>query len=75
MLRKMSQNRKSATQEIFAVFVTKEQQFQSHNKFIQRKNRDSMKEVLFIIVLNRHQQHFKIIYIVDSVVQFNLITK
>jgi len=34
-----------------------------------------MKEILFIIVLSKHQQHFKIVYIVDSVVQFSLITR
>jgi len=71
----MSQNRKSATQETFTVFVTKEQRFQSHSRFIQRKNRDAMKEVLFIIVSSKHQQHFKIIYIADNVVQFSLIAR
>ena len=71
----MSQNRKSVIQETFAVFVIKEWWFQSHSRFIQRKNRDAMKEVLFIIVSDRHQWHFKIIYIADSVVQFSLIAK
>ncbi len=71
----MSQNRKSATQETFTVFVIKEQRFRSHSKFIQRKNKDAMKEVLFIIVLSRYQQHFKIIYIANNVVQFSLITR
>ena len=45
MLHKMSQNRKSATQETFAVFIIKEQRFQSHSKLIRRKNRDATKEV------------------------------
>ncbi len=75
MLCKMSQNRKSVTQETFAVFVTKKQRFQSHSKFIQRKNRDVTKEVLFIIILSKYQWHFKIIYLADNVVQFSLIAR
>ncbi len=71
----MSQNWKSTTQETFAVFITKEQQFQSHSRFIRRKNRDFTKEVLLIIVSDKYQQHFKIIYITDNVIQFSLITK
>jgi len=71
----MNQNQKSVTQETFAVFVTKEQRFQSHSRFIRRKNRDVTKEVLFIIILSKHQQHFKIVYIADNVVQFNLIAR
>jgi len=34
-----------------------------------------MKEVLFIIFSDRHQQHFEIIYIIDSIIQFSLIAK
>jgi len=75
MLRKMSQNRKSASQETFAVFVIKEQRFRSHSRLIQRKNKDAMKEILFIIVSSRYQQHFKIVYIADNVVQFSLIAR
>jgi len=34
-----------------------------------------MKEILFIIFLNKHQRHFEVIYITDSVVQFSLIAR
>ncbi len=60
---KISQNRKSITQETFTVFVTKERRFRSHSRFIRRKNKDATKEVLFIIVSDRHQRHFKVVYI------------
>ncbi len=71
----MSQNWKSTTQETFTVFVTKKQWFWSHNRFIRRKNRDSTKEVLFIIVSDRHQRHFEVVYIADNVIQFSFITR
>ncbi len=71
----MSQNQKLATQETLAVFVIKKQWFWLHNKFIWRKNKDVTKEVLFIIVSSRHQQHFKIVYITDNVIQFSLIAR
>ncbi len=34
-----------------------------------------MKEVLFIIFSDKHQQYFKIIYIADNIIQFNFITE
>ena len=71
----MSQNWKSATQKAFTVFIAKKQWFWSHDRIIWRKNRDVIKKVLFFIFSDRYQQHFKIVYIADNVIQFNLITR